>query len=91
MMDYGCSIKPVARDSGIELMRIVAMLLVVSSHLVSASGVSKFFDYSNPKMNMLFLQLFGLWGKTAINAFVLITGYFMCTSQLTSRRFIKIY
>ena len=25
----------------------------------------------------------GIWGKTAINAYVLITGYFMCKSQMT--------
>ncbi len=40
---------------------------------------------------MVFLQLWGMWGKTAINAFVLITGYFMCTSKLTWKRFAKMY
>lgn len=31
-----------------------------------------------------------MWGKTAINVFVLITGYFMCESKLTVKRYCKI-
>ena len=31
-----------------------------------------------------------MWGKTGINCFVLITGYFMCKSQITLRKFLKL-
>ena len=31
-----------------------------------------------------------MWGKTGINCFLLITGYFMCCSQITIRKFIKL-
>ena len=31
-----------------------------------------------------------MWGKTGINCFVLITGFFMSTSQITLRKFIKL-
>lgn len=31
-----------------------------------------------------------MWGKTGINCFVLITGYFMCTSKITVKKFIKL-
>lgn len=34
--------------------------------------------------------LFGWGGKTGINCFVLITGYFMCTSSITLRKFVKL-
>lgn len=34
--------------------------------------------------------MFGMWGKTGINCFVLITGYFMCKSQITLRKFLKL-
>lgn len=42
-------------------------------------------------MNYLFLILIGAWGKTAINPFVMISGFFMCTSTLTARRFLKVF
>lgn len=32
----------------------------------------------------------GEWGKTGINCFVLITGYFMCEFQITARKFAKL-
>lgn len=31
-----------------------------------------------------------MWGKAAINAFVMITGYFMCTSRFTVRKVFKL-
>ena len=31
-----------------------------------------------------------MWGKTGINCFLLITGYFMCTSNITLRKFLKL-
>ena len=37
-----------------------------------------------------FLLLFGWAGKTGINCFVLITGYFMCTSHITWQKLAKL-
>lgn len=79
------------RDSNLELLRIVAMLLIIAHHYVVNSGVTANYDYSNITPNMVFLQLWGMWGKTAINVFILISGYFMCVSKLTVKRFSKIY
>ena len=54
------------------------------------STVTSLFDPLHPTANQIFLQLWGMWGKTAINVFVLITGYFMCESKLTAKRYCKI-
>ena len=78
------------RDSNIELLRIVAMLSIVAHHYVVHSTVWSLFDPVHPTVNSVFLWLWGMWGKTAINVFVLITGYFMCQSRLTARRYLKI-
>ena len=78
------------RNSNIELLRIVAMLAIVAHHYVVNSTVTQLFDPIHPTMNSVFLQLWGMWGKTAINVFVLITGYFMCQSRLTAKRYLKI-
>lgn len=80
-----------ARSSNLELLRIIAMLVIVAHHSVVNSGISDQFSFASISPNMIFLQLWGMWGKTAINAFVMITGYFMCTSKLTWKRFAKIY
>lgn len=67
------------------------MLLIIAHHFVVNSGITQNYDLDNITANTVFLQLWGMWGKTAINAFVMITGYFMCTSKLTVKRFSKIY
>ena len=33
----------------------------------------------------------GAWGKIGINCFVLITGWFMCESRITARKFVKLF
>ena len=35
-------------------------------------------------------MVFGAWGKIGINCFVMITGYFMCTSNITAKKFMKL-
>lgn len=70
------------RSSNIELLRIVAMLAIVAHHYAVNSTVTSLFDPLHPSANQIFLRLWGMWGKTAINVFVLITGYFMCESRL---------
>lgn len=84
---------PQKRDSNIELFRIITMLLIVAHHYVVNSGLT--LDggpiFSNSlSWRSLFLLIFGAWGKTGINCFVLITGYFMCKSQITMKKFLKL-
>lgn len=69
------------------------MLLIIAHHYVVNSGLT---SVDGPIMNdiwsakSLFLCLLGAWGKTGINCFVLITGYFMCQSKITPRKFFKL-
>ena len=67
--------------------------MIVAHHYVVNSGL---FDSGGPMVsnpisaNTLFLALFGALGKVGINCFLMITGYFMCTSHITVRKFIKL-
>lgn len=80
------------RQSNFELLRIVAMLLIVTHHYVVNSTVLSCFGGGGADLvNYAFLKLIGAWGKMAINPFVMITGFFMCTSNLTLRRFAKLF
>ena len=80
------------RNSNLELFRIVTMLVIIAHHYVVNSGLTPFVIWENyPSAKSLFLLFFGWGGKTGINCFVLITGYFMCTSQITLRKFLKLF
>ena len=82
------------RSSNFELYRIICMVMIVAHHYVALSGLLA----QNGPMSLaplsaksLYLNLFGMWGKTGINCFLMITGYFMCTSSISIRKFLKLY
>lgn len=66
------------------------MLLIVAHHYVSNSNLIPIMVQDYPSAKALFLFLFGCAGKIGINCFVLITGYFMCTSHITMRKGLKL-
>ncbi len=81
------------RSSNIEIYRIICMMMIVAHHYVVNSGLviegSPFWnDYTSDKS--IIMSLFGAWGKTGINCFLMITGYYMCTSKITIRKFVKL-
>ncbi len=67
------------------------MLLIVAHHYVVNSGLTQHIRESTDIVNSGVMLLFGAWGKTCINCFVLITGYFMCKSKFTIEKLIKLY
>lgn len=81
------------RSSNLELYRIVCMLMIVAHHFVVNSGLTAPDGYlaSNPVgIKTIYLWMFGMWGKTGINCFLMITGYFMCKSNITLKKFLKL-
>ena len=67
------------RLSNLELLRIVAMLLIVAHHFSLWGGGEVIFYPNN--LNHLWTQIVGMWGKLGVNLFVLITGYFCVRSK----------
>lgn len=65
---------PVARNSSIELLRIIAMLMIVVSHACVHSGFDR---TAMPFFNRLVIQ-WGTLGNLGVDIFVLISGYFLC-------------
>ena len=81
------------RNSNLELYRIICMLMIVAHHFVVCSGLTAQggpLSSGTISPNSLYLRLFGMWGKVGINCFMMITGYFMCTSQITIRKYLKL-
>ena len=66
------------RQSNIELLRIVAMVMIVAHHFSVHSGFS--FPDGTLTLNRVWLQLLQYGGKIGVDLFVLITGYFSVTS-----------
>lgn len=89
-MEAGVAKPARVRDSGIELFRIITMLVIVAHHYVVNSGLTGVINANPLTANSVFLLLFGWGGKTGINCFVLITGYFMCRSDITLKKFLKL-
>lgn len=68
------------------------MLVIIAHHYIVNSGVIQCIVSTPPhslqinRFNVYFALVFGWGGKTAINVFVLITGYFMCRQQFKWRK-----
>lgn len=86
-MDNRTSVK--SRSSNIELLRIISMLVIVAHHYVVNSGLINIIKQHPFESNSLYLLMFGWGGKTAINCFLLITGYFMCKQEATLKKYLK--
>lgn len=65
------------RQSNIELLRIVAMFMIILHHYCLFGGFFEQFDFTHITANTLLVQFFSLGGKIGVNIFFLITGYFM--------------
>lgn len=86
-------VAPKLRCSNLELYRIIVMLFIVAHHYVVNSGLTAadgpiYADLLS--WRSAFLLVFGAFGKTGINCFVLISGYFMCKSEITAKKFCKL-
>ncbi len=75
------------RESNIELLRIMAMVLIVLSHLVTHGG---FLESKNVSLIVL-AYLLRLGGKLGVTCFVLISGYYLSHSKFKIKNVIKLY
>ena len=70
---------PNLRKSNFELLRIIAMTMIIAHHVAVHSGFS--FASDSISVNRLWIQLIEMGGKIGVNIFVLISGYFMITAN----------
>lgn len=80
------------RDSNIELLRILMMLVIIAHHYVVNSGIAPLvlFNGGGNVCRVAFTLCFGFGGKMAINVFVLITGYFMCRKEFNWHKVVNL-
>ena len=67
------------RQSNIELLRIISMILIILFHF--STYVDFGFPTSSISLNRLWVQFLYSGGRIGVNLFVMISGYFLITSQ----------
>ena len=76
------------RSSNIELLRIIAMFMVVLGHYYVKGG---FPDDSLMTTSKLVMQFLGSWSKIAVDIFVIISGYFLVTQKFRWKKICKFF
>lgn len=75
------------RKSNIELLRIISIILIVSTHLFTVSGI-RYCDYTNDiNFNEGISQIMGLGGKLDNELFILLPVFFVFRVNLILEKF----
>ena len=72
------------RESGLELLRIIAMLLIVTHHVCYWGGVQ-----GSTALEQVLMKCCGLGGRLGVNIFVLISAYFMVQKKFKLTRILN--
>lgn len=72
------------RKSNIELLRIIAIVLIISFHYVFKSN----FKFEELSINSFIVKSFYMFGELGVNLFILITGYFMVSGKFSIKKLI---
>lgn len=76
------------RQSNFELLRMISMFLIVSTHLTNQSGIAS----SNISgFNRVFTDFLSSGGRISVNLFLMIGTWFLVDAEFSARRIIKLY
>ena len=74
------------RKSNFELLRIIAMILIISFHIVFHSE----YEITTLNFNNYIIKVFWLFGEIGVNLFLLISGYFMIKSKISIKKILNL-
>ena len=77
------------RNSNFELLRIIAMIMIIIHHYTVHGGWIPF-TYENFTFNMVLTQLMRYGGKIGCHLFMMITGYFMIKGKTNFKKIFKL-
>lgn len=76
------------RNSSIEMLRIICMILIIAHHYVVHGGIT--FQFDNNMWATVYLRAVSMFGRSACAVFVLISGYYMIAANTTEGFYRKI-
>lgn len=76
------------RQTGPDLIRILAMVLITMIHYIGYSGILEAEAFGS--VNHLLLTALHSLSKAGVNLFVLITGYFMASKTVTIQKVVRL-
>ena len=79
------------RNYGIDLLKIIAMLMVVLLHVMRHGGVTELLAKDSHSFAYGIEQLFNTFCLCAVNCFVLSTGYIMCRREFKWIRIVRLW
>lgn len=79
--------KRMGRNSNLELLRIISMLMIVIGHFCSQSGLIQ----NGSESNKIIGVLIGSFPKVAVNIFLLLSVWFMTENQFDPRRVLRLW
>lgn len=77
------------RQSNLELLRIVSMILIVMSHCDDIFGLYPLYTFTTG-VNKIITDWLHVGGQIGVGCFVLISGYFMIGQSITAKKIFKI-
>lgn len=77
-----------SRQSNFELLRIIAMFLIVSMHLTSQNGLD---SLSIGGCNWVFTEFISSFGRISVNLFLMIGTWFLVDAEFSAKRILKLY
>lgn len=78
------------RDNGLDLLRIICMLMVVTLHFYGHGGLGG--DGLSPgSLNWFLGETIYPFSLVAVDCFVLLSGYFQCTSRFKLKRVVSVW
>ena len=72
------------RNTNIEVLRILSILMIISFHYVYKSQ----YEYINLTSNTIFIKSFWFFGELGVNLFILITGYYLSNTKASFKKFV---
>lgn len=76
------------RQSNFELLRMISMFLIVSTHLTNQSSIASSDIYG---YNRLFTEFISSGGRICVNLFLMIGTWFLVDAEFSARRILKLY
>lgn len=77
------------RDMNFELLRIICMILIITSHCIMHSEIMNKVNLYTA--NYYFLEFLMGFSKISVNLYILITGYYMVKSKFKTKKLISIW